>query len=689
MSKVLEFNGNFEKSSYPIVKFPPLDLRAWLIEKDPVVWAHLLTTYVSFFEYLMQQDNIEHIDESTHDQLCLFVRNYLHEMAAEKGQVLALGENHDVDFQMNLLRTWIYYMIKKCGLLYLQLYGDSLWDLVKLYVDQNPDSVRSLLDGTLKPQINTQKAQLNRIHQIQQQLKHMVESGKFQRVDLKSFESLLNEKSSKNKGSHTNIKFAEDFLTATWMEVLESWWSKGKGRLKIYAQQLAIISLLSAPSSKIGSMLKELGVSNLDTLSLYPLLGTLLISEKFISKKPDLRNYIPFLNLLDDEDYFESENDDYDENNQIEEAPTANINQDDICTLCELFPDLTNYQISQLLLRYDGNVEVVSNIMFENPSISDDIPKEKPKNESENVLRTNNQKDMSQKLSKIAKNNKGNEAVGSFDSNSNMLNSIKGELRISSVVQRGKKKFDDNIINKHVPDEIKNRTMARALQLIYESDEDERDDTYDEADIGRGEAATAKHSKGSSNNSNVEVSDNEKKKQEEANSKYDQIEGYLWNLLKQDSKLFDRSQRGSKSRKSMKQQIGWSDEQIEGWARMLERSPKRAMLLEEKYMFSGNKKSGKSSFVQNRDGHIEEHINDKRYKGRRNIKIDPDNNKSTRDESSKKNKDLKNTGNTRNTTCNTGQNQKRQQAKNEKNKSSKANHNRKAQRDKKMVHSGQ
>lgn len=40
---------------------------------------------------------------------------------------------------------------------------------------------------------------------------------------------------------------------------------------------------------------------------------------------------------------------------------------------------------------------------------------------------------------------------------------------------------------------------------------------------------------------------------------------------------------------------------IEGWCRMLERSPTRARLLEKKFMFKGNSKTGKTSYVHNRD----------------------------------------------------------------------------------------
>ncbi len=84
--------------------------------------------------------------------------------------------------------------------------------------------------------------------------------------------------------------------------------------------------------------------------------------------------------------------------------------------------------------------------------------------------------------------------------------------------------------------------------------------------------------------------------------------------MKQDKSLFERNKRGSSSRKKIRQQTNWSDEQIEGWARMLERSPQRARLLEDKYMFRGNVKSGKTSYVKNRD--VEQENDEENYYSR-------------------------------------------------------------------------
>lgn len=592
-NRVVEVDGDSPLISLPIVRFPPFSLRALLIEKDPVVWAHLLETYVIYFEFLNSENNVEKIDESTYDGLCIFIRSYLHEAAEEEGKVLSLGMNHDVSKQLGLLRAWIFSLIKKCGLLHLQIFGEHLWDLVKIYVKENPDSVRGLIDGSLVPQINTQKAQLNRIPQIQQRIKQLVENGKFTRVDLNAFESLLSARSLKAN------KFADQFPTTTWLETLELWWAKGQGKHSNIAKQLIIVSLLSASINTIVFITREMGISNLDTLALYPLLGSLLVDEKFNEKISGLRQRLPFLsfNLPTPE--------------PEESMLSMEVKEEDISQLREIFPNLTAFQCSQLLKRYDGNVELAINALFENPSIAESISTE----EKEEELKKSRQNDQIDK-------------------------------DIDNIVMKPVKKPSEKH-TKHVPDELKNKTMSWALKLMYERDEDEPDDTYDDAE--------AIHT-----SDRLDVGDDDEDGEGAGISHMDQIQGYLWGLLKQDKTLFERSKRGTKVRQEMRKKTTWADEQIEGWARMLERSPQRARILEERFMFKGNIRTGKTSYVKNQDNGNESGSSASKNK----TSPSPSNN---------------NTNNT---------NPKLQRARNEKKKASKANHNRKRGHDKKLQRAG-
>lgn len=596
--KVLEINGDYAQISLPIVKFPPFKLRAALIEKDPVVWLHCIETYVTYMEYLLFENNVEKIDDLTYNNLCIFIRSYLHEMAGERSRLLSLGMNHDVAEQLSILKELILTLIKKCGLLHLQIYGESLWDLVKVYVDDNDTQVRSLLDGSVRPSINTQKVQLNRIPQVQQYLKQLVESGMFNRIDLKSFENLLSEKPLKAS------KFGKRFLNAAWLETLEVWWAKGQGKFSSIARELETVTLLSASAEDIVEVSKELGISSVDTLSLYPLLGCFLIDEKFQSMSPGLSGLLPHFHLaLQDEET----NDE-----------SSYITEESLVAMGELLPSLSKDQLTHLLQKFEGNAELATNAVFEDPTLIDAIARE---------------------ISTEGRSSTDEESDGPE------------ELELSGHTAAAFENDSNKVVRKQVPDELRNKTLTWAMQLMYQADEDERDDTYDEAEVSHSVGKISLEDSGESSSIAATSS---------TLSNYDNIERYLWDLLKQDKTLFERSKRGSKVRKDMKKDTTWSDEQIEGWARMLERSPQRARILEEKYMFRGNVKTGKRAYVK------KEQQNDDNSQAKREQKPSRPTNTNSQKPADKK----------------------RQQARNEKKKSSRANHNRKAGHDKKLSKAG-
>lgn len=598
-TRIIEVGSSEENTrvTLPIVKFPPFKLRAAMVEKDPVIWLHLLEVYVSYLQHLMSNDRVNQLSDSTYEGLCAFIKSYLHELAEEEGKLLSLGMNADVLEQLRLLRYWVLALIKKCGLLYLQIFSESVWDLIKLYVHSNLETVRSLVDGSLKPDINTNQASLNRTYMVQAHIKQLVETRKFSRVDLKAFESLLSGKPVTRKRQKES--FAEQFFTTKWLEQLEKWYDKGSGNFSEISQKLGIISCLSVSVSKIASLFTDLGVNNLESLALYPLLGSICINESFKRRVPGLEKRLLFLNFVNGG-----------------EPP---VNADDIAAIGEVFPHLSKYQIEQLYKKHDYNAEITTNALFEDPASADGIPREEPTT--------------AQSETKVQ---------------DDVKTTSKMPFRSTDRITR-KEEF---ITSEHVPDELRNTTLTRALKLLYQGDEDERDDTYDDAEIAQPPT---------SGRVELEADLSSETNTQKLVSKYDQIEGYLWELLKKDTSLFEKSVRKSKIRNEMKQSTGWSDEQIEGWARMLERSPQRARILEEKYVFKGNVRSGKTSYVKNKD-------------------VPKDNNVpevfTKRSSGSGKQVNKSETQ--------TPGNKKKQFARNEKNKGSRANHNRKAGHDKKM-----
>lgn len=619
--RVLEINAK-EKISLAIVKFPPFKLRAAMVEKDPVIWLHLLEVYVQHMSYLLHGDNLDFLSDETIDHLCIFVKAYVHEMSEEEGKLLSLGINADVLKQLELLRAYVLQLIKSCGLLYLKLNTESLWDITRSYVEGNATTVRSLIEGSLRPTINTQKAQLDRTYQIQQHIRYLIEANKFSRVDLKSLELLL-AADDKAKSSFTG-----NFVSAKWVDTLESMYGKEPGSyLSDWGKKLGILSFLSCSVTHLADLLKQMSITNLRTLSMYPLLGSLLIDARFQEKLPHIKTKIPFLD--------------------IQEEPKAaphlsgllmpSVNVEQIDTIKELFPDLTSNQITKLLQRYDNNTEVIINNLFENPSVISSLEDgplqdDEIQNTTENLMEEHKPKE-------------------------NLLPAITPKDKI----EKKNMLFPTN----DVPDAVRNKTLSRALSLLYDATEDERDDTYDDAEVKQASADRV----------SVDTSDTAKVSTiTPGTSKYDKIEGYLWELLKRDKNLFSRQQRGSKQRKEMKKETNWSDEQIEGWSRMIEKSPKRAQLLEEKYIFKGNVRQGKKTFTKAREDKegFDHHVVDSTV----NSPNTNSNNDSGREKTPTTKEPL------------TKEQQKRKNARNEKLKSSRANHNRKAGHDKKLAKSG-
>ena len=103
----------------------------------------------------------------------------------------------------------------------------------------------------------------------------------------------------------------------------------------------------------------------------------------------------------------------------------------------------------------------------------------------------------------------------------------------------------------------------------FDSDDDERDDTYDVADVG-----------GTIDNTTADS---------DQDVKPDQNEATLFTAYKMNHVAFQRGAetRRSLSRRNLRMETGMSDEAIEGWAIMMQRDPKRLQRLERLHAASG------------------------------------------------------------------------------------------------------
>ena len=108
-----------------------------------------------------------------------------------------------------------------------------------------------------------------------------------------------------------------------------------------------------------------------------------------------------------------------------------------------------------------------------------------------------------------------------------------------------------------------------AALAAFDSDDDERDDTYDAADVGGTVDTTFADS--------------------DAETKQDKAEDALFTTFKTNTDVFkrDAETRRSKQRAALKVETGMTDEAIEGWAIMMTRDPKRLQRLERLHELGG------------------------------------------------------------------------------------------------------
>lgn len=106
----------------------------------------------------------------------------------------------------------------------------------------------------------------------------------------------------------------------------------------------------------------------------------------------------------------------------------------------------------------------------------------------------------------------------------------------------------------------------------FDSDSDERDDTYDAEDVG-GTVDSASPSASDDPNADLQ-------------SKNDET---LFNMFKRSPEAFirDAASRRGGARAALKRETGMTDEAIEGWAIMLSRDPRHLHRLEAKYSIFG------------------------------------------------------------------------------------------------------
>lgn len=529
----------------PIPNFPPFKLRSSLIDKDPVIWEHLLQDYLVLFQKLLAmlpkkpKDSPQYtLSTQTKGQLHLFINTFLAESANEANQVFSLGAiNPNIRQNQHLLKLAVFNYIKRCNLVNLKIQGKSCWNFCKVYltladiysqakVNQSfitIPMVRKLVLGEFKSNINGKSDDVSLIKSLQDHLGHLVASGKWKSDDDLVLFLLLGQKTkkglsnngnqrqgpkriNKSNGNHNNlggVDFSEMFVVPHWIDMLSEMYSNGEGVNAKQCIQIMSFSLCSLTSTKVINLIKALDVKTLPQLkTLHPLISKVILSKTFNDLNPDLKDLMSFLRPK-----VKSQQRVFDEGK--------------MSSISGMFPQLTQGQIKTMLITHSDDVEAAINNLLEMENYSG----------VKEYTGTNLKKP------------------------SNVVDfNINKDTKVELMFGKKEKSLD----------EMDSNLRKKTLAMLYDAQEDEPDDTYIDNEITSG--------------SKQETSLQEK---------------ILFGLFKTNRSALDRSHRNTSSRSELKKELKWSDEQIEGWARMLEKTPARFRDLEERLIYvDGNLNAG-------------------------------------------------------------------------------------------------
>jgi hypothetical protein len=593
-----------QQLSIPIPVFPPFKLRSSLIDKDPVIWEYLLADYITLFRKLLALISYSNTKKSANEdvapyilttksinQLHSFLQSFLHESSLESTQVFSLGTiNPNIRRNQHILKLAIFSYIKVINLINLKLTGASIWEFCKVYITMankyttqrinqaliTIPVIRKLVQGTIKSSYTSKSDDVSLIRSLQDYLGKLIASGKWKQDDSEILYSLLGQRTKKNpsddlKKSYKNVKlsskskpndgsgnsleFAIQFVNKHWIEILEELYMHGNGINANDASRIMVLSLCSLSSAKILKLLKDqLEVDGLTRLKQFnPLVSCVVLSKKFNDINPDLKNILSPL-LINSK------------KKELRKPKTTKriFDHEKISNVRDLFPQLTLGQAKTLLIEYNDDIEQIINHLLESEPIK--IVEINDYDAIANVER--------------GKQKKSNRSKNIFE--------FKDKEKVYTV-QVGKMEEDSDIDD--VDPEFKKKNLARALSLLYEADEDEPDDTYLDNETVSG-------------NITVDLTNEDAGKDilsQSSNIKLDQellaIESKLFGIYSSAPDKLSRSDRNSQFRRDLRKETGWTDEQIEGWARMLQKSPKRFRMLEERliYVNGSLNKSGKKA----------------------------------------------------------------------------------------------
>lgn len=538
-----------ENSRYiPIPQFPPFKLRSSLIDKDPVIWVHLLEAYIRLFQFLVASGNSNTLSVKSQQQLQIFLKVYLAETADESTRIFSLGNiNPDIKKNTSILRSYVFQYIKTHSIVKAKLSGESVWNFIRIYVQGNSSMVRGLVDGSYQSVFNDNKksGNISCIGLVQTYLESLITNNKFTAEDLTTLSYLLGQYTkSINKSNTFNLNssvtkmkvttkkssssnFAEKFVDVSWIEMLEKLYGNGSSIHSKVIEKIMTVSVLSLSAAKLSKLATELNIFNAKALSLFPLFSTIIISDTYKELIPGLEERLPFLRNLTIGDSHEN---------------LIVAEEGDIQVLLDFFPQMTVGKAKTILEDNNNNVEYVTNLLLENPDqislIKEKVEKKKPVNKSE------------------SKDSEG--LIFTKDDVSN---------HIPSFALLDKK--EDKTIDFTQSEEFKKKSLSTVLNLIYQDDEDEPDDTYLENEATSGEAI--------------------KVNQEDRYSEIQPEEMILFSSFRH---YRERVLSDPEVTTELKRKTGMDQKKIEKFFQKLLSTPKMMMAFEEAFFYGGESNKG-------------------------------------------------------------------------------------------------
>lgn len=229
-----------------------------------------------------------------------------------------------------------------------------------------------------------------------------------------------------------------------------------------------------------------------------------------------------------------------------------------ISQIHDLFPDLPTPYVLRLLDHFSDNLELVIGALLEPESLPPNLKHPTEKDQTAPEVEFSVADLAPRSTPPLPPQRKSVFDNDDFDN-----------LRISpAMLHRGRKDKLSGMLNSQ--DEHSKRKAAIMTALAaFDSDDDERDDTYDVADVGGTVDDT------------LDTDERRRHPQGEPH------EEKLFSAWKDSKELFarDSKTRLSQHRQELKANTGWTDEQIEGWGLMLNRDPAREIKLRQKYLY--------------------------------------------------------------------------------------------------------